>query len=446
MAISGEDIGIIILDLAIIFTMAKVAGLLCEWATAAMKNKVVIPGVIGEILVGVILGNTLLYGALNLDSESTAQFFEVFAELGVIFLLFAVGLETPYSELSKVGKKAFLVALLGVVIPFFGGYLLFIGLNYGSNEAMFVGAAMVATSVGITARVIKDLHLMNSVEARIIIGAAVIDDVMGLIVLSIVIAMAEGDSGSYGDTVLTIMVAILFVVITILIGSYISKTKKNGKPFPVVGKVNHHLNERRRKRSFNEDGTVCHPNTPEGRARTHTGLYLALILCLFLSAISTFLGLAAIVGAFLAGMLFAEFQDRWFCKEKIETINEFIVPFFFVFVGVKVDIDSFSAVIGIALILTIVAVATKFVGCGLGSLSMGRTSAGIVGSGMFPRGEVAMIVATIGLAAGIVEDSVFGMVVFMAIATTLISPPVLTYFFNKKYGKIGGNNLKNSEE
>ena len=95
-------------------------------------------------------------------------------------------------------------------------------------------------------------------------------------------------------------------------------------------------------------------------------------------------------------MLFAEFQDRWFCKEKIETINEFIVPFFFVFVGVKVDIDSFSAVIGIALILTIVAVATKFLGCGLGALSMGRTSAGIVGSGMFPRGEVAMIVATIG--------------------------------------------------
>jgi Kef-type K+ transport system membrane component KefB len=156
--------------------------------------------------------------------------------------------------------------------------------------------------------------------------------------------------------------------------------------------------------------------------------------------------LAAIVGAFLAGMLFAEFQDRWFCKEKIETINEFIVPFFFVFVGVKVDIDSFSAVIGIALILTIVAVATKFVGCGLGSLSMGRTSAGIVGSGMFPRGEVAMIVATIGLAAGIVEDSVFGMVVFMAIATTLISPPVLTYFFNKKYGKIRENNIKTSEE
>ena len=219
MAVSGADIGIIILDLAVIFTMAKVAGLLCEWATTAMKNKIVIPSVIGEILVGVILGNTLLYGALNLDSESTAQFFEVFAELGVIFLLFAVGLETPYSELSKVGKKAFLVALLGVVIPFFGGYLLFIGLNYNSSEAMFVGAAMVATSVGITARVIKDLHLMNSVEARIIIGAAVIDDVMGLIVLSIVIAMAEGDATNYADTVLTIMVAILFVVLMMLLGA-----------------------------------------------------------------------------------------------------------------------------------------------------------------------------------------------------------------------------------
>jgi Kef-type K+ transport system membrane component KefB len=436
MAISEADIGIIILDLAVIFTMAKVAGLLCEWATAAMKNKVVIPGVIGEILVGVILGNTLLYGALNLDVEETAQFFEVFAQLGVIFLLFAVGLETPYSELSKVGKKAFLVALLGVVIPFFAGYLLFIGLNYGSSEALFVGAALVATSVGITARVIKDLHLMNSVEARIIIGAAVIDDVMGLIVLSIVIAMSEGDSTNYADTALTIMVAILFVVGMMLLGSYISKTKKNGKPFPVVATVNHHLNKRKRKKSFNTEGAVCSPNTPEGRVRSHTGLYLALILCLFLSAVSSFLGLAAIVGAFLAGMIFAEFQDRWFCKEKIESINEFIVPFFFVFVGVKVNIDSFSAVIGIALILTIVAVATKFIGCGVGALGLGRASAKIVGSGMFPRGEVAMIVATIGLAAGIVEDSVFGMVVFMAIATTLIAPPVLTYFFNKKYGEL----------
>ena len=446
MAISEADIGIIILDLAVIFTLAKVAGLLCEWATTAMKNKIVIPGVIGEILVGVILGNTLLYGALNLDAEETAQFFEVFAQLGVIFLLFAVGLETPYSELSKVGKKAFLVALLGVVIPFLGGYLLFMGLNYNSSEALFVGAAMVATSVGITARVIKDLHLMNSVEARIIIGAAVIDDVMGLIVLSIVIALSDGDSVNYVDTAFTIMIAIMFVVAMLLLGSYINRTRKNGKSFPVIGTVNNRFNQRKQRKPVDGEGTVCRPNSPEERARSHTGLYLAIILCLFLSAISTFLGLAAIVGAFLAGMLFAEFQDRWLCKEKIESINEFIVPFFFVFVGMQVDIGSFSAVIGIALVLTIVAVATKFVGCGVGALSLGRTSAAIVGSGMFPRGEVAMIVATIGLAAGIVEDSVFGMVVFMAIATTLIAPPLLTYFFNKKYGKIGNNNIKNSEE
>ncbi len=445
MAVSEADIGIIILDLAVIFTMAKLAGLLCEWATTAMKNKIVIPGVIGEILVGVILGNTLLYGALNLDSESTAQFFEVFAQLGVIFLLFAVGLETPYSELSKVGRVAFLVALLGVVVPFFAGYFLFIGLNYGSSEALFVGAAMVATSVGITARVIKDLHLMNSVEARIIIGAAVIDDVLGLIVLSVVIALSEGDSVNYADTAITIMIAIMFVVGVLLLSSYISKTKKNGKSFPVIGMVSNGLNHRKDKK-IKDDGAVCNPNTPKDRARSHTGLYLAIISCLFLSAISTFLGLAAIVGAFLAGMLFAEFQDRWLCKEKIEAINEFIVPFFFVFVGVQVDIDSFSAVIGIALILTIIAVATKFLGCGVGALSLGRTSAGIVGSGMFPRGEVAMIVATIGLAAGIVEDSVFGMVVFMAIATTLIAPPLLTYFFNKKYGKMPDNNLKTNEE
>ena len=306
------------------------------------------------------------------------------------------------------GKKAFPGGVAGSrSYPSSVGYLLFIGLNYGSSEAMFVGAAMVATSVGITARVIKDLHLMNSVEARIIIGAAVIDDVMGLIVLSIVIALwrmvtpsttltqrspSWSPSVRGGDDVTW----------------QLHKQDQEERQVLSSGRKGEPQisTKRKRKKSVDGEGTVCSPNSPEERARSHTGLYLALILCLFLSAISTFLGLAAIVGAFLAGMLFAEFQDRWLCKEKIESINEFIVPFFFVFVGMQVDIGSFSAVIGIALILTIVAVATKFVGCGVGALSLGRTSAAIVGSGMFPRGEVAMIVATIGLAAGIVEDSV----------------------------------------
>lgn len=409
---SEDQVGTIVLGLLVLIIVAKVAGLLCEWATRASNGKVVIPSVIGEIVAGIFVGNTILKDYLDLTDNG--DFFYVLGQLGVIFLLFSVGLETPYSELRKVGRTAFFVALLGVILPFFAGLALFIGLEYGTNEALFVGAAMVATSVGITARVIKDMDLMNAKESRIIIGAAVIDDVMGLIVLSVVVAISEGSSGSLFETVIVAGEAVLFVLAIIFIGGYISKVR-----------------EKRRKPSEN---VACSPTTAEERTLQISALSIALILCLGLSYFAIYFGLAGIVGAFLAGMLFAEFRDKYFCQDKIEAINEFLVPFFFLSVGMEVDVSSFDSIIIIAVILTLVAVATKFVGCGLGAIRMGGPSAKIVGAGMFPRGEVAMIVAYIGLDAGIVEGDVYSMVVFMAIATTLLSPPLLSYFFNKKYG------------
>ncbi|QLH75276.1 MAG: cation:proton antiporter [Methanomassiliicoccales archaeon] len=408
-----EEIGTILFGLLVLIVMAKVAGLLCEWATQASRGRVVIPGVIGEIVAGIFVGNTVLKEFLDLNENG--DFFYALSQLGVIFLLFAVGLETPYSELRKVGRTAFFVALLGVIIPFFGGLALFMALNYGTNEALFVGAAMVATSVGITARVIKDMDLMSSKEARVIIGAAVIDDVLGLIVLSIVVGISQGSEGSLFETAVVASEAVLFVLAIMFIGSYISKV-------------------RAKKRAVGT-GEVCAPTTPEGRTLELSALSIAIILCLGLSYAAIYLNLAGIVGAFLAGMLFAEYRDRFFCQNQIEAINEFLVPFFFLYVGMQVDLGKFGPVIVIAVVLTIIAIFTKFAGCGLGAVKMGGTSAAIVGSGMFPRGEVAMIVAAIGFTAGVVEGEVYSMVVFMAIATTLASPPMLSYFFTKKYGK-----------
>jgi Kef-type K+ transport system membrane component KefB len=414
----GEgDISGILLMLFFLILIAKVAGLLCEWATEAMKGRIVIPSVVGEIVAGVVIGNTILFDYFKISDNG--DFFFAMAQLGVILLLFAVGLETPYSELKKVGRTAFLVALLGVIIPFLAGLTLFIALNYGTNEAMFVGAAMVATSVGITARVIKDMKLTNAKESRIIIGAAVIDDVMGLIVLSMVVGISNGGGSNLIQTVIVAVEAVFFVLAIMFISSLISNYKA--------------------KHKAPQQGEVCHPKTAEARTLSESALSIALIVCLGLAFVANDLGLAAIVGAFLAGMLFAEFRDRWFCQDKIEAINEFLVPFFFLYVGMNVQLGDFAPVFVLALVLTGIAIATKFIGCGAGAWKMGKNSAFIVGSGMFPRGEVAMIVAAIGLQEGVIQNDVYAMVVFMAIATTLASPPVMSYFFKKKYGRVGNN-------
>jgi Kef-type K+ transport system membrane component KefB len=405
---ASEQISSILLSIFFLIVMAKIAGLLCEWFTRAMKGKVVIPAVIGEITAGIVIGNTILWDFFRIDENF--NFIFALAQLGVILLLFAVGLETPYSVLRKVGKTAFFVAMLGVAIPFLAGYALFLALSYNSNEALFVGAALVATSVGITARVIKDMKMMSSIEARIIIGAAVIDDVMGLIVLSIVVGISGGSGSDLAQTAIVAVEAIIFVLAIMFIGRFIGTYRE-------------------KNRNKNLAKGACEPTSAEGRTMQASALSLA-------SYVSSYLGLAAIVGAFLAGMLFAEFQDRWFCKDKVEAINEFLVPFFFIYVGMNVQLGDFGPVFVVALVVTGVAIATKFVGCGLGAYKMGRRSAAIIGSGMFPRGEVAMIVAAIGLEAGIVDEPVYAIVVFMAIVTTLAAPPLMSYFFKKKYGKM----------
>jgi len=401
--VDGISIETVLLQLFVLFALAKVAGMLCE--------RVKVSAVIGEIFAGIIVGNTILFQWLSMDLD--ISFFEILSELGVIFLLFAVGLETPFSELRKVGKTAMMVAVLGVLIPLAAGFALIIALGHGQTEALFIAAAMVATSVGITARVIKDMSLTHSKEARVIIGAAVIDDVLGMIVLAIVVGVASGSGTGILDIVLVAAEGILFVLAVIFIGSILvpkarKKIAARKEPQPVA------CGEQKR-----------HAISP---------LPLAIIICLGLSVFASVVGLAAIIGAFLAGMAFAEFKDKWPCEEDFHPLNEFLVPFFFLYVGMSVDIASFGGVLVLAILVTLLAVATKLVGCGLGARSLGGKSATIIGVGMVPRGEVGIIVASIGLSMAVISQSMFSVVVFMSMATTIIAPPLLTWAFKRKYG------------
>ena len=399
------NLEVILVELFFLVLLALLAGMLC--------SLVRIPKLVGEIVVGIAIANLTINGQsifslLELSDPQNFAVFQVFAELGVIFLLFTVGLETPFHELRRVGGMATMVAVLGVILPFVTGLVLMLFLNFSTIESLFVAAALVATSVGITARVIKDMGKMETTEARVILAAAVIDDVLGLIILAIVSGMSSGGHLDLLDVAVVAGLAVGFVLIVMFITTLIPR-----------------LRQARRKTD----------TTTKRQRRIEVSLLpLALIVCFGLSALASYLDLAAIVGAFLAGMLFAEFNDLWPGKERFEPINEFLVPFFFLFIGLQVDLGQFSSldIILLAIAITVLAIITKYVGCSIGARKMGRGSANIVGVGMIPRGEVGIIIASIGLTTGALTNNLFSIVVFMSLATTIIAPSMVTWAFKRK--------------
>jgi len=399
------NLEVILVELFFLVLLALLAGMLC--------SLVRIPKLVGEIVVGIAIANLTINGQsifslLELSDPQNFAVFQVFAELGVIFLLFTVGLETPFHELRRVGGMATMVAVLGVILPFVTGLVLMLFLNFSTIESLFVAAALVATSVGITARVIKDMGKMETTEARVILAAAVIDDVLGLIILAIVSGMSSGGHLDLLDVAVVASLAVGFVLIVMFITTLIPR-----------------LRQARRKTN----------TTSKRQRRIEVSLLpLALIVCFGLSALASYLDLAAIVGAFLAGMLFAEFNDLWPGKERFEPINEFLVPFFFLFIGLQVDLGQFSSldIILLAIAITVLAIITKYVGCSIGARKMGRGSANIVGVGMIPRGEVGIIIASIGLTTGALTNNLFSIVVFMSLATTIIAPSMVTWAFKRK--------------
>ena len=408
----GVDPGIIILKLFILFLCARVAGEIFE----RLKQ----PVIIGELGVGILFGIGFFYDLLELD-ESFETILEVLAELGVIFLLFIIGLETKFSDLRRVGRLAFTVGILGVVFPLVLGIVLILAWIGDFLVALFVGAAMVATSIGITARVLRDMKVMKTQEARIIMGAAVIDDVLGMIVLTIVSGMAQASSGEglhYYDLLIVIVEAILFVVLIMYFGDKLIRLLTGDRVILGVRVTD------KKKDQFL-------------KIRQKEGAFLvALILCLGLSAVATvFFRLAAIIGAFLAGMMFAEVRERYRLIEKMEPINELLVPFFFIFIGLQVNLGVLVGnmnLVYLLVIITALAIVGKILGAFIGTEPLTKQSKMIIGVGMMPRGEVGIIVASVGLSLGIIGENYYAVIIFMSVITTLIAPPILKSLFAKK--------------
>lgn len=424
----------LLITLAVLFILARLG--------SAIVSRFGLPGLIGEIVMGIIIANVAFGGwsfledtlavtmpdpVAGYEGSTVYQVVYAFAELGVIFLLFTVGLETKVKDLMNSGRPALLCAILGVIIPFVLGFALIMAWPDTSvgggdmNHALFLAAAMVATSVGITARIIKDLRLMDTKEARIIIAAAVIDDVLGMIVLAIVKGMVESGQFSMGDVATITIEAVLFVLVVLAVCKW------------VVPRIYDYFDDRRRKAEA------------AGRVPISVNkLVLAIIVCLVMAAFAEYIGLAAIIGAFLAGMLFADHAWEWDLESKIDSISTFMLSFFFLNVGLQVDISSLtsSSVLLLAVVTIILALIGKYIGCGfgakIGDRSVDRKSFDIIGVGMMPRGEVGIIIASIGL--GIVVEGeramtseLYTVVVLMSVVTTIIAPPILARLFRKKY-------------
>jgi Kef-type K+ transport system membrane component KefB len=351
------------------------------------------PGIVGQILAGILIGPSVLAWM------APTVFLNRLADLGVMFLLFRVGMEVKSSDLIKAGPRASAVALLGVIVPFFAGWGLLSLWGETRIEAIFVGAALVATSVGITAQVLAAKDLLNERASKIILGAAVIDDILGLLVLAFVSSVAKG-SVNVLELALTAFFAIGFTLVVVKWGT------------AAMGRVVPQLNQRLRA----------------GEAQFNA----AVVLMFALAVLSVFAGVAAIIGAFFAGMMLSESVEHR-VHDLTQGVTEFLIPFFLAGIGLHFNLDTFrdGRTLVLTLLIVVVAVFSKFIGCGLASLRLGRTTALRVGVGMIPRGEVGMVVAQIGLSLGVIAQGIYDAVVFMSIATTLIAPPLLGLAFKE---------------
>ncbi len=398
-----------LLSLVIILLAAKIGG--------DIAVRVGQPVVLGELIIGVIIGNLALVGFNGLGFLTQDNVVEVLSELGVVLLLFEVGLETSVKQMAQVGKSSLFVAILGVIVPFFLGWG--VGAWFmpeaGTLVHVFLGATLTATSVGITARVLKDIGKVDLKESRIVLGAAVIDDVLGLLILAVVsglIASANsGEAFEYLSLAGIVLKAIGFFALSLAIGKFI---------LPVSFKAASYL-------------------------KSHDVLLaVSLIICFGMAYISALLGLAAIVGAFTAGLILEPVQYKDLATrnnnveidELIKPLTSVFVPIFFILMGAKVNLSVFGdlSLLGFALALTVAAIIGKQI-CGFGVTEKGVDKAA-VGLGMIPRGEVGLIFIGIGaslkvLGEPVVDAATYGAVVIMVIVTTMLTPPLIKWRFAK---------------
>jgi len=419
----------LILLLSIILVAAKVGGEISE-------RYLKIPPVLGELGAGILISPFLLggihwfggnaifelpYDAGGLPVEP--QLFFV-AQLAAIVLLFEAGLETDREQFMKYVRPATAVAAGGVILPFFMGFAATIMFGFASVDsvsamvpALFVGAIMTATSVGITARVLADIRKLDSPEGVTVLAGAVVDDVLGIIILAIVVGIAEEGEVTAGSIGVIFLKAVGFWLGLMIIGSIVS---------PYISKA------------------VLWFKSPGG------ALVLALALAFVASAVAEiYFGLAMIIGAYTMGLALSNTELKHQVEGSMRQVNNFLVPIFFVVIGMQVDFTAFgagdstlAAVIAFAAAMTLFAVISKLVGSGVPALLVGfnRRGATRIALGMLPRGEVALIIAGIGLTSGVIGQDIFGVVIVMTVVTTVVAPVFLIPAFR------GGSGLKNGDD
>lgn len=435
----GGALPLTFLFVGVMLLFARIGALVERWGQ---------PAVLGELVMGLLLGALAFVPMLHgIESFKGNEVIVALAEIGVLLLLFSTGLESNLRDMKKTGVPAFLVAIIGVVLPFAGGYfaskLLIPSISF--EAALFIGATLTATSVGITARVFQDLRFSGK-EKDIVLGAAVIDDILGLLILAIVAGIVSGGSIEAATVIKLSTKAFAFLIFSIAAGQILA---------PRIGKM-------------------------FSKIHTGQGMKMALAL-LFMFAYSygaaELAGLAPIVGAFAAGLVldpvhfkhfsaprtvskvrgwidrlkasngdaevvkemdeYAHHEDHAHVENYVEYISTFFVPLFFVYTGMQVNLAAFGnlKVVGIALIITVVAIIGKLVAGAVAGKGVDKT---LIGFGMVPRGEVGLIFANVGKQLGVVNDEIFAVAVIMVILTTLVTPPILGNMIKKKKAKASG--------
>jgi len=397
----GVDVARFFLVLATMLVGAKLLGELAE--------RIGQPAVLGELVAGVLLGGSAL--AVVPTEGTAAELVHVFAELGVLLLLFEIGLETDLRQMFRVGPAALAVACVGVALPFALGYAYWALAPHPAvagadltTAGIFIGATLTATSVGITARVLSDLGRMNTPEARIIIGAAVIDDVLGLVILSVVSGLAAGAAVTFLGVLRTLGVAVGFLVVAVLIGRFAVP-----RLFDVIVRM---------------------------RVR-YVLLVFSIAFALGLASLASLAGSALIIGAFAAGLILSGTNQFDTIEHEVRPVASIFAPIFFVSVGASVNLSLLNpttpaarATLLVAAALTGIAIVSKLAAGWAAPWMPFRKL--VVGVGMVPRGEVGLIFADIGRRSGVLPEEVFGAVLLMVMATTFVAPPALKALFARE--------------
>jgi Kef-type K+ transport system membrane component KefB len=387
------DIFEFLITLVSIFFFAKIFG---EIALKLGQS-----AIIGELLAGIFVGHNVL----NLIHET--QILSNMSELGAIILLFEVGLSTNIREFLKEGGWAITVAVVGVIIPYFLGYFTFLYFGLASNQAIFAGAILTATSVGITARVFMDLECLETEEAKIVLGAAVIDDVIGLVILAVVSNLVTGGVVNFWVVLSTSGIAILFLVSLIIAGIFIAPMI-----FGFFSKMK----------------------------QSHIVFVMGLVFCFIVSALSIKVKLAPIVGGFIAGLALSTTKQNEEIKNDIKPIYAFFVPIFFVLMGASIDVSIFNPFVA-ANIDILVLIGVLFIVAFIGKIAAGFAvfkkgiNKFLIGVSMVPRGEVGLIFAGIGLKNNVFGSKDYSALVAVIMLTTFITPIILKYLICQDQSK-----------